>query len=188
MDGVGRARAAEAAWRRDRRAGLHRLARPASLHGLGHPRAALLKCAACRSICAAISAGPGGARLGRGRRARPGSVGAAHPDPPLAMVASMILNLQLRMGSSHRGPSRAPHWKPCRHRGQAWGRPEGSSAAAWGWCACVLHHQRAGGLARMDGEAMDPAWVDSPGGAGRPAGTARAGECIPHHGSFQGWP
>ncbi len=30
-----------------------------------------------------------------------------------AMVASRILNLTLRMGSSHSGPSRVPHWKPC---------------------------------------------------------------------------
>ena len=29
-----------------------------------------------------------------------------------AMVASRILNLTLRMGSSHSGPSRVPHWKP----------------------------------------------------------------------------
>jgi len=29
------------------------------------------------------------------------------------MSASVILNLTLRMGSSHNGPSRVPHWKPC---------------------------------------------------------------------------
>mmetsp|Transcript_5000 Transcript_5000/g.12762 ORF Transcript_5000/g.12762 Transcript_5000/m.12762 type:complete len:249 (+) Transcript_5000:554-1300(+) len=38
--------------------------------------------------------------------------------PPLctgeaSTVASRILNLQLRMGSSHRGPSLVPHWNPC---------------------------------------------------------------------------
>mmetsp|Transcript_40337 Transcript_40337/g.95845 ORF Transcript_40337/g.95845 Transcript_40337/m.95845 type:complete len:243 (+) Transcript_40337:982-1710(+) len=30
----------------------------------------------------------------------------------LSTVASRILNLQLRIGSSHNGPSRVPHWKP----------------------------------------------------------------------------
>ena len=30
-----------------------------------------------------------------------------------ATLASRILNLTFRIGSSHRGPSRLPHWKPC---------------------------------------------------------------------------
>src|SRR3546814_378435 len=29
------------------------------------------------------------------------------------MVASKILNFTLRIGSSHNGPSRQPHWNPC---------------------------------------------------------------------------
>ena len=35
------------------------------------------------------------------------------PGRPVRTWASSILNLTLRMGSSHRGPSLEPHWKPC---------------------------------------------------------------------------
>jgi hypothetical protein len=57
---------------------------------------------------------------------------AVRPSPPTcppprasgspATVASMILNFTSRIGSSQRGPSRAPHWKPWGRRGGRRGR------------------------------------------------------------------
>ena len=44
------------------------------------------------------------------------AVGITWPPPrwigSLAILASKILNLVFRIGSSHKGPSRVPHWKP----------------------------------------------------------------------------
>ena len=56
-------------------------------------------------------------------------VGMIWPPPRCSGVgsieASMRRNFTLRMGSSHRGPSLQPHWKPCT-------TVQGSGARAWG--------------------------------------------------------
>eukprot|EP00965_Chrysotila_dentata_P152584 5042237-Pleurochrysis_carterae.AAC.3 len=64
--------------------------------------------------------------LGRGARRWMGSA---------AMVASRILNLTLRIGSSQRGPSRQLHWKPCtRGVGTRAHKPSGEPTRTRGSC------------------------------------------------------